>query len=285
MSIQLLTILPNLWRALGSDKAQLPQNWETVLNGASTILAEVRTPIPSDYDTLDENIRKIINNWKFYSKDWSVTSYQQLHDKILPQLADTLATSYSSETATIMQHVFDSSKHKLWTSQGSFSSGQMKEIMSTSSMIAPIPADSADAELCSTKKFADRFRSLLEESSSCRRSTPRIGRMYSYISECQNGLALAKLGLEEDYKDLRITIKVYDGKKCREDPEKYWRGKLRELDITVSETSNVARTVEALFQRVACNLENTSGACVKETQSWQGRRRSSHESRDRYNPY
>lgn len=277
-------ILQRLWNQMGNRQARLPQNWLLPLKDANTILAELDTTIPSDFDTLRDNLQKIIKNWEIYYKDWSVTRLQHLVDKTSALLGDTLATSYSSEALNSIEKLYEYYEDKFSTIQESSLSGQTREIMSTSSMIAPTPVDNAGVAYSNTKSFADHFKSLLEESNMQQSSTKPTGRMFSYISECQNGRASLKFGLEEDYSDLRITIKLYDGNICKQDPEKYWKGKLRELDLTVRKDSEMAKTIENLFLRATMAMERKDGARLKK-EPWQERGQSSNGSKRRFTPY
>ena len=130
-----------------------------------------------------------------------------------------------------------------------FSSGLMKGTTCMSSTIAPIPMEAVDAASSEEKTFAYQFAQACGGIDTSTNSTGLTSPMFSYISLCQNGKALNKFGLEEDYKDLRISIKLYDGKKCAENPDRYWVGKMKELDVTVHQNSQFAKTVETLFGR------------------------------------
>ncbi|MDI4567809.1 MAG: hypothetical protein E7Y34_01870, partial [Mycoplasma sp.] len=44
-----------------------------------------------------------------------------------------------------------------------------------------------------------------------------------------------------------MTVKVYDGETCSKNPEQFWIGKEKELDITIPRTHPIATKIEQVF--------------------------------------
>lgn len=120
------------------------------------------------------------------------------------------------------------------------------------------------ASLFCSSSFADAFESLYGETSTSRSSTGSTGRMYSYTSLCRNGKADRKFGLDECYSDLRVTLKIYDGKTCSKNPDTFWVGKEKELDVTISKNHPMANKIETLFLDAQKMLAK-KGANLKES--------------------
>ena len=119
----------------------------------------------------------------------------------------------------------------------------------------PVVADSRKR-----KTFDDQFENLCGDSDSYGNSTRSTGRMYSYTSLCRNGKADRKFGLEEEYKDFRLTVKLYDGETCKRSPDQYWQGKMKELDITVNENSLIMKKIESVFLEAQEALRKKGGS-------------------------
>lgn len=119
-------------------------------------------------------------------------------------------------------------------------------------------------ELFTYRSFEEVFENLYGGTSSSETSTGSTGRTYSYISHCRNGQADRKFGLEERYNDLRVTVKVYDGEISSRNPDRFWIGKERELDITIPRTSPIMAKVDQVFLDTTKMLQK-KGASLKES--------------------
>ncbi|AGZ03693.1 NS2 [Solenopsis invicta densovirus] len=226
-----------------------PKNLENLWFGVNTLMEDRNLTTHSDYDTLKGIYQKIITNWKFYDKEWSADTYEKLLDKLSVTLANTLATCISQEMKNSVQECFDDFLNSQSVILEKCSSGSMKETTSTSSMIVPTLMDSAGATSSEPKTFDEIFERQCEDTGISPKWMNSTGRTLSYTSLCKNGKAIHKFGLEEDYKDLRIVMKVYDGRICKENPDRYWLGKIKEMDVTCNSKSDTAKTVEGLFIR------------------------------------
>nr|QTE03769.1 MAG: nonstructural protein 2 [Grus japonensis parvoviridae sp.] len=202
--------------------------------------------------------------WDSNYKKWSVDGPEQLIAKSSILLKGTYQTSLSS---TMMASVVDCLNGLANADPVSLEdclSMSMKEIISTSSTIVPIQETPADANSRKRQTFDDQFETLCDGYDSSTTSTKSTGRMLSYTSLCRNGKADRKFGLEEDYKDYRLTLKLYDGQICRSNPDQYWTGKLREMDVTISQDSPIMKKIESVFLEAHQNLKR-KGANLRES--------------------
>lgn len=244
--------LQAMWRLFDHQQQLIPNNWNLVLMNVFTLLEDQNLTSLCDYEELKKDLLNVIKNWQVNCKNWQVTSWEQFLKESSRLLKNTLARCYDSETANIVNKYFEDYVNESSDTLEIYSYGPTKETTSTSSMIVPSPTDPADAESSKTNVFEELFDRICEGQDTSTNSILSTGSMFSYISRTVNGRALHKYGLEEDYADLRIQVKLYDGAKCALLPEKdFWKAKLKELDITVSEKSKIAMTVNSLFPRVA----------------------------------
>ncbi|GFR12977.1 uncharacterized protein TNCT_283511 [Trichonephila clavata] len=79
--------------------------------------------------------------------------------------------------------------------------------------------------------------------------------MLSYISLCQNGVAKKKFGLQEEYGDYRVDLKIYDRKHCEREPKTFWKGKEKEFSVTLSRRSPLMSMVNKLYLNVFEDLQ------------------------------
>ena len=49
-------------------------------------------------------------------------------------------------------------------------------------------------------------------------------------------------------------MKVYDGPYCIRDPDYYWKGRIREFDVSVGKSDELNRSVDTIFEKVTAHL-------------------------------
>ncbi|GFX86013.1 uncharacterized protein TNCV_2403091 [Trichonephila clavipes] len=145
-----------------------------------------------------------------------------------------------------------------------FMAGSSKRRISTSSMTAPSAMECVDADGETTTSSENALRSLFGVPDTSNSSIGSTGCMFSYISFCPNGRADKKYGLIEEYEDFRVVLKIYDGQTCAKNPQKYWIGKEKELDITLSRRDPLMKKVNLLFLE-AYELLTKRGADFKKS--------------------
>ncbi|XP_070515451.1 uncharacterized protein [Cardiocondyla obscurior] len=212
-------------------------------------LRRIKEKFPESYKQLASRVQELVDPWfsAVNRQKWGPTK-------------NTLAQCYDSNLIATVKECWTTCVNSSSITLVNYSSIPTKETTSTLSMIAPLATDSADAESSNLPTSDQILHDLFGESGSSTNSTRSTGKTFSYISACQNGRALRKFGLEEDYKDVRIMIKLYDGNVCKENPQKFWLGKTKELDVTVNKNSQLNQTIEAVFQRVALSLKGKEKA-------------------------
>nr|UCS96312.1 MAG: nonstructural protein 2 [Parvoviridae sp.] len=277
------TLIPTWQRLDEAGKKNSCDNWKMLIKHACTSLEETNSEVPSDFAIFNEGSRKLMENWTVFEKKWSADTFEKLKDKASSLLKSTIAKSICTETRNTVLECLTDSTDALLNILDDCSSGPTKETTCMSSMIAPIPTDSAGATSENPRTFEENFEALCDAPSISRNSTRLTGRTFSYISSCPNGKAIRKYGLMEDIKDCRVVLKLYDGETCRNNPDRYWIGKRKELDISLDNRSQIAKTIENLFLRVYKELEKR-GAYLREEDE-EERRPNFSVSRRRYKPY
>ncbi|VDO17679.1 unnamed protein product [Brugia timori] len=86
----------------------------------------------------------------------------------------------------------------------------------------------------------------------CNWNTP--GKMLSYVGSCSGGRTTKRYGICDDIKDYKISLKVYDGPYCIRDPDFYWKGRIRELDLSLSKGDQIDLLLDSFFETVTQNL-------------------------------
>ncbi|KAF8789724.1 Large T antigen like protein [Argiope bruennichi] len=74
--------------------------------------------------------------------------------------------------------------------------------------------------------------------------------IYFYLSKRSGE---EKYGLTEEF---RVVMKIYDGKYCAKDPEKFWRGKEKEFDVTLNRRHPVMKEINKVFLQVYDHLQD-----------------------------
>lgn len=257
--------IQNLWEKLEpAYPVTNPQFWITLWERTEHHF----THILDDNGPL-EILRKVILTflrcWNKNSAKWSVTSFDQLYDKTSRLLGGTYQTLLPMKDLKNVEDSVDGLLEMDPITPEDFTSGLTKELTSTSSTIAPTQMDHVDAGGKKKRSFKDAFENLCGNQNSSDPSIQSIGTTFSYISKCVNGIADRKFGLEESYKDYRVCLKVYDGNECAKNKEKWYRGKERELDITINQMDPLMKKVDVLFSDTLRELQKR-GASLKISQ-------------------
>lgn len=208
-----------------------------------------------EFAAFEKSILRITRAWQKNYQKWQVTSYADLMAKAGSLLAASFRTSLSTETK---ESVLGWSGYCLMQDliTEEVCSGLLpilNQTTSTSSTTAASATEAADAhgEQKSSPSFRDLLNKLSEKDGSSPNSALTTGSMSSYITACENGESPRKYGLTEKIKDYRLHLSLYDGKKCKENPQKFWLGITDGFQITYSKKDKeIKKAVQTLLDQV-----------------------------------
>lgn len=199
----------------------------------------------AELDNFEKSILKITRAWYLNLEKWQINSYSDLMDKAGKLL---LASFRMSLSSTMMENVLAWSSYciqqELITEE--ICSGLLPMLVKTTSMSSttvrtPTVAADAPGEVKSSLNFQDVINKLSEKDGVSHNSAAMTGSMSSYITHCESGESPVKYGLNEKIKDYRLHMSLYDGKKCKENPQKFWLGITDGFQITYSKKDKKIR--------------------------------------------
>lgn len=143
--------LGNLWEKLAPDyPVTHPDFWMKVMELVKECLVDQNSTHLSDFEKLEEIVSKISKLWKKNFSRWSAATFGELYAKTSRLLAATYQTLFSSTLLKNVEDCVDGCLAADPLTLEDFSSGLMKETISTSSTTARGAMDHVDAS--GTKK-------------------------------------------------------------------------------------------------------------------------------------
>lgn len=82
------------------------------------------------------------------------------------------------------------------------------------------------------------------------------------LFSCFGGRTNKRYGICDDIRDYKISLKIYDGPYCVRDPEYFWKGRIRELDLSVSKGDQFDVFIDSFFETVTKYLHNRGATFV-----------------------
>lgn len=203
-------ILETIWN---SHSAQQPCH---LVGWWMAILQEVKENIPEEHGpqwpNLLKQMEKLTKTWRRQSKKWEISSLDMLLEKVSKIPGDILATSFSQEESQMLISLWKDCVNMADLDENECLALSTKETTSTSSMIVPIPEDTAGTSSENTWNLMDHLAQLGQKTNQSGSSPQRTGTMSSSISFLENsemGTTLAKYTLEEKVGKNRVTVSVY----------------------------------------------------------------------------
>lgn len=142
-----------------------------------------------------------------------------LVNKVGPLVRNTLQMCMCSQTAEKLKNIFKYCLSSDPPTENCCFSSCVKDYISTWFTTAHTPTTRTVAHSNKFREFEEMFESIVAPGNSSLTCQPQTGTMFSYISSLTNGRMSDKYGLEENYSDYRVQIKVFDGKRaCNEPP-------------------------------------------------------------------
>lgn len=127
-----------------------------------------------------------------------------------------------------------------------YSVSSVKEYISILSRTVHTATSPAVAHSAKSKDYDAVFANILNPAHTSPTYQMSTETMFSYTSSYINGRMSEKYGLEENYSDYRVQIKVYDKKRASmEQPNQFWKAKVREIDLTLPRNSSIMKKVDS----------------------------------------
>lgn len=238
--------LESLMTILQEFPVMNPQLWETLVDHLQSHW-KIRQPSSSDSEPLLLLLQTTSKLLRRPSLNSSESPFDALQVQLSAVLGDTSQTSLCWTLVKEVGNYFSGLVEAGVITPGHFSDGLKRRRTSTSSTTVPGAMAPADAVGETTLTSEAELRNLFGDPNTSLSSTGSTGSMLSYISFCRNGRAEKKFGLQEEYGDFRVVLKIYDGRTCRENPQKFWTGKEKELDMTLNRRDPLMTKINNLF--------------------------------------
>lgn len=264
--ISMKDALDSLMTILNLFPVMNPHLWEVLLEHL-TAHWKIKQPDSSDSEPLLLLLQTTCRLLKRSCSASSENPFDSLQTQLSAVLGDTSVTSLSWNLVKDVGNYFSGLVEAGVITPDHFSDGSKKRRTSTSFTTVHGVTDHADAAGGTTTTSEEALKSLFGDPSTSLSSTGSTGCMYSYISFCRNGRAERKYGLTEEYGDYRVVLKIYDGKTCRENPNKFWVGKEKELDMTLDRRDPLMRKINNLFLDAHEVLQSKGGDLKRSVQS------------------
>ena len=85
------------------------------------------------------------------------------------------------------------------------------------------------------------------------------------ISRCTNGITNERFGLCEPFNDYKIIVKIYDGIYARNNPQTWWKGRLREADVAVDAKHEFVKVLNHGFELLLKDFKSRGGTYLDAT--------------------
>jgi hypothetical protein len=224
-------------------------------------------------------IQKVTRLWSNCYQKWEITSLESFYQKTGPSLASTFKTLLPSMMIenVIFSIVIYLNKESL--SKEICTDSALMTIMSTSSIPAllAVPSVSAVGE---KRSHAEQSNQDIDSDQTSESGDETTLSMQSFISFTKNGVE-KKRGLTEEVKDLRISLKVYDGEMWKRLSGEYYDHPIHKLDLTFNRSTLMMTSLNQFIKDANEHMNSLKG--VKKIRN--PRNLSGRSSRGKYNNF
>nr|WPR17931.1 MAG: hypothetical protein [Skomarfal virus 45] len=262
-----------------------PGWWYLTINRATELAkAESSATEIFHYENLKILIHKILRAWSNCSSHSEITCLENLLQKTGHLLAHTYRTSLSSQIIENVMCFINISLNKDNYSVETCSDSVLMTIMSTLSIPAPLvaPSVSVVGEKRSHAATSDQDTNTEASSESGDDETFSVE---SYISSSTKEGGKTR-GLKEDVKDLRIILKLYDGKRWKKRSGNCWDHWKTRLDVTYDATNPMKSLVDQVIKAANDDMDTKKWKKIKKDGSQNGKSyRGKYQNYSRGRPY
>nr|WEY02530.1 MAG: NS2 [Canine parvovirus] len=249
-----------------------PGWWFLTINRAVKEMIETE-PSNTDmfhYENLKILIQKVTRLWSNCYQRWGITSLEDLLKKTGPSQASMFKTSLHLEVIENVISYINICLSKDPLSEETCSDSALMTIMSTCSIPAllVVPNASVVGEKRSRVEPSDQGTDSEATSESGDETTLSMQSFISFIKKGEE----RKRGLTEEVKDLRISLKVYNGAKWRKHSGEYYDYPIHKVDLTFDRSTPMESSLNQFLKDANEHMDSLRGVKkIKEVRNRNGK--------------
>lgn len=269
-----ISLFQNVWETnQDSNLLKEPVTWLAIHQFVQEKLSEQNQNDLEDAANYERSILRITKAWQRNYSQWQIASFSDLQAKAGNLLAGSFQTSLSTttwENALLWSNYC--LQQDLITDE--ICSGLLPTLTATTSILSTTVASATGAvdapgDRKSLPNFRDLLNKLSEKDGLSATSKSMTGSMSSFITACESGESPRKYGLNEKIKDYRLHLSLYDGRKCKENPQKFWLAMTDGFQVTYSKKeTKIKEAVQTLLDLVGSTYAGKQLSLISSTKRY-----------------